>query len=66
MGNDIVICKLVIFFKIWECDMDIIFKCDVCVLKYLIEIELGLEIVDINYSVWVWFMRLMLMVLRVV
>lgn len=42
------------------------FKCDVCVLKYLIEIELGLEIVDINYSVWVWFMRLMLMVLRVV
>lgn len=50
MGNDIAICKSVIFFKIRERDMDTIFKRDVRALKHLFEIELGSEIVDINYS----------------
>lgn len=52
MGNGSAIYKSVIFFlstRTWHW-YNIPFKRDVRALKYLIEIELGSEIVDINYS----------------
>lgn len=52
MGNVSAICKSVIFLKYENVTwiQYIPFKRDVRALKHLIEIELGSEIVDINYS----------------